>query len=43
MKEIRSTGYVAYGVREFRPYLKAAAAQFSPRRVTSTERMLGRG
>jgi hypothetical protein len=43
MKEIRSTGYVAYGVREFRPYLKAAASQFSPRRVTLTERMLGRG
>ncbi len=43
MQEIRATGYVAYWVREFRPYLKAAAAQFSPRRVTLTERMLGRG
>ena len=40
MQEIRSTGYVAYWVREFRPYLKAAASQFSPRRVTLTERML---
>jgi hypothetical protein len=40
LQEIRSTGYVAYWVREFRPYLKAAASQFSPRRVTSTERML---
>ena len=28
--------------REFWPYLKAAASQFSPRRVTSTERMLGK-
>ena len=36
----RSAGYVAYWVREFRPYLKAAAAQFSPRRVTLTERAL---
>jgi hypothetical protein len=42
MEEIRRTGYMAYWVREFRPYLKAAAAQFSPRRVTSTERMLGK-
>jgi len=42
MEEIRRTGYVAYWVREFRPYLKAAAAHFSPRRVTLTERMLGR-
>ena len=43
MLEIRSTGFMAYWIREFRPYLKAAASQFSPRRVTSTERMLGRG
>jgi hypothetical protein len=43
MQEIRSTGFLSYWVREFRPYLKAAASQFSPRRVTVTERMLGRG
>jgi len=43
MQEIRTTGFLAYWVREFRPYLKAAASQFSPRRVTLTERMLGRG
>jgi hypothetical protein len=43
MEEIRRTGYLAYWVREFRPYLKAAASQFSPRRVTLTERMLRRG
>jgi hypothetical protein len=41
MEEIRATGYVAYWAREFRPYLKAAVLQFSPRRVTATERMLG--
>jgi hypothetical protein len=40
MAEIRSAGYLAYWVREYRPYLKAAASQFSPRRVTLTERML---
>jgi len=39
-QEIRSAGYVAYWVREFHPYLKAAASQFSPRRETLTERML---
>ena len=43
LAEIRGAGFVTYWVREFRPYLKAAAAQFSPRRVTLTERMLGRG
>lgn len=43
MAEIRTTGYLSYWAREFQPYLKAAAAQFSPRRATLTERMLGRG
>jgi hypothetical protein len=43
LREIRSAGFAAYWVREFRPYLKAAASQFSPRRATLTERMLGRG
>ena len=42
MADIAGTGYAAYWAREYRPYLKAAAAQFSPRRVTLTERMLGR-
>ena len=40
LAEIRETGFVAYWTREFRPYLKAAAAQFSPKRVTLTERAL---
>jgi hypothetical protein len=43
LREIRGAGYVAYWTREFRPYLKAAAAQFSPRRETLTERLLRRG
>jgi hypothetical protein len=42
-EEIRKTGYVAYWTREFRPYLKAAVLQFSPRRVSFTERMLRKG
>ncbi|MFN7999134.1 MAG: hypothetical protein U0Q18_36270 [Bryobacteraceae bacterium] len=43
MEEIRSTGYVAYWLREFRPYLKAAVLQFSPRRVSLTEQFLKKG
>jgi len=42
LKEIRSTGYLNYWTREFRPYLRAAAGQFSPRRVSLTERFLRR-
>jgi hypothetical protein len=40
MHEIRAAGYMAFWMREFKPYLKAAAAQFSRGRVTLTERML---
>ena len=42
LKEIHQTGYLAYWSREFRPYLRAAAAQFSPQRQSLTERLLGR-
>jgi hypothetical protein len=42
MQEIRATGYLAWWAREFRPYLKAAVLQFSPRRPTSTQRLLRR-
>ena len=42
LQEIRRTGYLAYWAREFRPYLRAAAAQFSPRRRSSTQRLLRR-
>lgn len=41
LAEIRKEGYFAYWVREFRPYLQAAANQFSPTRRTFTEKMLG--
>jgi hypothetical protein len=43
LEEIRGAGYAAYWVREFRPYLKAAVLQFSPRRMSLTERMLRKG
>lgn len=39
--EIHRTGYMTYWTREFRPYLRAAADQFSPRRKSSTGRLLG--
>jgi len=40
LNEIRSAGYLPYLAREFSPYLRAAAAQFSPNRVTLTEKFL---
>jgi hypothetical protein len=40
LKQIRETGYVRYAVAQFRPYLSAAASQFSSRRQTLTERLL---
>ncbi len=43
LEEIRSAGYAAYWVREFRPYLKAAVLQFSPGHVSLTERILRKG
>jgi len=43
LAEIRGAGFMSYWMREYRPYLKAAARQFSPRRMTLTERMLRNG
>ena len=42
LKEIRDTGYLAYWTREFRPYLRAAAMQFSLSHQSLTERLLQR-
>lgn len=42
LEEIRKEGFIGYWRREFRPYLSAAARQFSPRRRSLTERLLGR-
>ncbi|MBI4902054.1 MAG: hypothetical protein HY820_00360 [Acidobacteria bacterium] len=41
IREIRSQGYFAYWMREFRPYLQAAAKQFSPGRRSLTQKLLG--
>ena len=38
--EIRQVGYLAYARRQFRPYVRAAASQFSPKRRTLTQRLL---
>jgi hypothetical protein len=40
LHEIRKTGYATYTVEQMRPYVRAAAGQFSPRRETLTERLL---
>jgi hypothetical protein len=40
LKEIRESGYLAYWKNEFRPYIRAAADQFSPAHQSSTERLL---
>ena len=42
LKEIHETGYLKYLVREYRPYLRAAVLQFSPKHVSLTERVLRR-
>jgi hypothetical protein len=43
LKNIRNTGYIRYAARQFRPYLSAAVAQFSPgRRSSLTEKLLVR-
>jgi len=39
--QIRETGFLRYWIREFRPYLRAAAAQFSVSHESLTERLLG--
>jgi hypothetical protein len=40
LREIQQIGYVAYAGRQFRPYLRAAAAQFSPARRTLTQQVI---
>jgi hypothetical protein len=40
LSEIRETGYVTYAGRQLRPYVVAAAGQFSPARRSLTERLL---
>jgi hypothetical protein len=40
--EIRETGYLNYWIREFRPYLRAAAQQFRASHQSLTERLIER-
>jgi hypothetical protein len=40
LSEMRQVGYVAYAGRQLQPYVRAAAAQFSPKRRTLTERLV---
>jgi hypothetical protein len=40
LAEIRETGYAAFAARQFKPYVRAALDQFSPKKVTLTERVL---
>ncbi len=40
LREIRSRGYAAYWAEEFRPYLRAAAGQFSPKHESLTDRLI---
>ena len=43
LAEIGRTGFFAYWSREFRPYLRGAAEQFTPARESLTERLLNKG
>jgi hypothetical protein len=40
LREIRDIGYLTYAGRQFRPYIRAAAGQFSPKRRTLTQRLI---
>lgn len=42
LNEIRETGYATFAARQLGPYVRAAVGQFSPKRVTLTERLLAR-
>src|SRR5687768_9754596 len=42
LNEIRETGYATFAARQLGPYVRAAVGQFSPKRVTLTERFLAR-
>lgn len=42
LDRISKEGFAEYWKREFRPYLRAAAEQFTPGRESSTEKLLGR-
>jgi hypothetical protein len=43
LTEIARTGFLPYWTREFRPYLRGAAEQFTPAHESLTERLLKKG
>lgn len=43
LRGIHDQGYLTYCAREFKPYMQAALANFSPSKTTFTERLLKRG
>lgn len=42
LAEIRKAGFIGYWLREFRPYMEGAVRQFSPKHISTTERLLHR-
>lgn len=42
LQKISAVGFTEYWASQFRPYLRAAAQQFAPARLSSTERLLRR-
>ena len=42
LADMQRTGYAPFAARQFRPYVLAAAAQFSPQKTTLTDRLLGK-
>jgi hypothetical protein len=42
LEEMQQVGFARYAARQFRPYVRAAAGQFSPARRTLTQRVLER-
>ena len=40
LADIRERGFAAYWTEQFRPYMRAAAGQFSPRRRALTDKWL---
>ena len=42
LQQISAVGFQAYWGQQFRPYLRAAAEQFTPGKLSTTERLLRR-
>ena len=42
LADVRAIGFITFTGRQLRPYVRAAVVQFSPKRPTLTERLIGR-